>query len=68
MGETSACGSGACAVVVALVKQGLLDRKARVKFKEGHLDIELAEDDSVLMTGPAETAFRGTFVFPTEVV
>lgn len=61
VGETSACGSGACATVVALVRQGLLDREARVQFKEGHLDIALDANGSVLMSGPAEVAFRGTF-------
>lgn len=59
VGETSACGSGACAIVVALAGQGLIDRSATVQFAEGSLMIEWNADDDVLMTGAATTAFTG---------
>ena len=59
-GETLACGSGACAVVVAAVLNGLTDRKVRVKLLGGVLDIEWRkEKEGVWMTGPAETVFSG---------
>ncbi len=60
-GETLACGSGACAAVVASVLNGYTKRKVRVKLAMGHLDIEWdRESHHVLMTGPAETVFEGS--------
>ena len=60
-GETLACGTGACAAVVAGVRLGLLDRKVEVHTRGGRLAIEWAGGDaSVLMTGPAETVFEGS--------
>ena len=60
-GETLACGSGACAAVVAGIRLGLLDRRVEVHTRGGRLAIEWAGGDtSVLMTGPAETVFEGT--------
>ena len=59
-GETLACGTGACAAVVAGIRQGLLDSKVDVEARGGRLTIEWAGGDStVLMTGPAETVFEG---------
>ncbi len=59
-GETMACGSGACAVAVASVLNGWTERKMKVKLKGGVLDIEWSrEKEGVLMTGPAETVFKG---------
>ena len=58
-GETLACGTGACASVVACVLNGLTDRKTAVKLTGGTLDIEYAEDGHVYMTGPAETVYEG---------
>jgi diaminopimelate epimerase len=60
-GETLACGTGACAAVVAGIRLGLLDREVEVQTRGGTLVIEWAGGDaSVMMTGPAETVFEGT--------
>ena len=60
-GETLACGTGACAAVVAGRVQGLLDRQVEVSLPGGILQIEWqGEGEPVWMTGPAETVFRGT--------
>lgn len=59
-GETLACGSGACASVVAMHAQGLCGRDVQVQMRGGILTIALRESDGhVLMTGPAETVFEG---------
>ncbi len=60
-GETLACGTGACAAVVAGIRLGLLDARVEVHTRGGQLAIEWAGGDApVLMTGPAETVFEGT--------
>jgi diaminopimelate epimerase len=62
-GETLACGTGACAAVVAGIRLGWLDRRVEVHARGGDLLIEWASassaDSSVLMTGPAVTVFQG---------
>ncbi len=59
-GVTLACGSGACAVLAAGVRRGLLDRRARLHLDGGALDMEWPDDASgVLMTGPVATVFEG---------
>ena len=59
-GETPACGSGACAAVVAGRLQGLLDDTVRVHLPGGELHIAWAgEGEGVIMAGPAETVFEG---------
>ena len=59
-GETLACGTGACAAVVAGVMRGLLDREVVVTTRGGDLGISWAgEGKPVMMTGPAETVFEG---------
>jgi diaminopimelate epimerase len=59
-GETLACGTGACAAVVAGIRLGWLDRRVDVHARGGDLLIEWPDDDqSVLMTGPAETVYNG---------
>ena len=59
-GETLACGTGACAAVVAGIRLGWLDRRVEVDARGGRLLVEWPSDDaSVLMTGPAETVFEG---------
>jgi len=58
-GETLACGTGACASVVAGVLAGLLDRKVLVRLTGGDLEIEWAESGEVYMTGPAAEVFSG---------
>lgn len=58
--ETLACGTGACATLVASVLNGHSERAATVKLKGGDLFIEWASDDEdVYMTGPATTVFEG---------
>jgi diaminopimelate epimerase len=59
-GETNACGSGACAAVVAGITQGLLDASVTVSFASGDLFIHWqGEGFPIYMTGPAETVFTG---------
>jgi diaminopimelate epimerase len=59
-GVTLACGTGACATVVAGVLTGRSDRKATVELPGGCLEIEWSEQDQrVYMTGPAERVFTG---------
>ncbi|WP_280154228.1 diaminopimelate epimerase [Piscinibacter sp. XHJ-5] len=59
-GETLACGTGACAAVVAGIRLGLLDSTVDVDTHGGRLTIEWNGGDShVLMTGPAQTVFEG---------
>lgn len=59
-GETLACGTGACAAVVAGINLGLLDRQVVVSTRGGELTIRWPGDDEpVWMTGPAETVFEG---------
>lgn len=61
-GETFACGSNACAAVVAGIKNGLLDRRVRVELALGSLWVEWPNaDQAVTMTGPAERVFEGSF-------
>jgi diaminopimelate epimerase len=60
-GETLACGTGACAAVVAGRLQGLLDPRVQVSLPGGELVVEWqGEDTPVMMSGPAETVFEGT--------
>ncbi|MBV8474313.1 MAG: diaminopimelate epimerase [Hyphomicrobiales bacterium] len=54
VGATLACGSAACATLVAGARLGLTDRKARIRLPGGVLTIEQRQDDHVLMTGPVE--------------
>jgi diaminopimelate epimerase len=60
-GETLACGTGACAAVVAGIRLGLLDGRVDVQTRGGVLTIEWAgaTDAPVLMTGPAVTVYEG---------
>jgi diaminopimelate epimerase len=59
-GLTKACGTGACAAVVAAARRDLTDRSAVVVTDGGELLIEWrAEDDHVIMTGPAAVDFAG---------
>ncbi|MBI2736769.1 MAG: diaminopimelate epimerase [Rhodospirillales bacterium] len=58
-GITLACGSGACAAVVAATRRGLVQRKADVVLEGGTLTIEWLRDDHVLMTGGIAVAFKG---------
>lgn len=58
-GITRACGTGACATLVAAARRGLTERKAEVILDGGPLTIEWAADNHIYMTGPATEAFRG---------
>ena len=59
-GETAACGTGACAALVAAVLTGRAERRATLRLNGGDLEIEWrAGDGHVLMSGPAEEVFRG---------
>jgi diaminopimelate epimerase len=58
-GITLACGSGACAALVAAVRRGLAERTADVMLDGGTLRISWNEEGRVLMTGPAGVSFRG---------
>lgn len=61
-GETLACGTGACATAVSAILNGYCNNKVTVHLLGGDLLIEWSgnENDSVIMTGPAEYAFTGT--------
>lgn len=61
-GITMACGTGACATLVAAVTNGLADRRATVHLDGGDLVIEWdSETGHVFMTGPATTVFTGSY-------
>jgi diaminopimelate epimerase len=68
-GETLACGTGACAAVVAGIRRGLLDSPVRVGTRGGDLSIAWAGTDSdpVLMTGPATTVFNSEIELPSNL-
>ncbi|GAB4142872.1 MAG: diaminopimelate epimerase [Sphingomonadales bacterium] len=64
-GLTYACGTAACASLVAAVRRGLSDRKARVSQPGGDLEVEWrAADDHVIMTGPVSVSFMGMTEVP----
>ncbi len=64
-GETLACGTGACAAVVAGIRQGLLDASVQVTTHGGMLQIDWAGGDaSVMMTGPATKVFQSEIEIP----
>jgi diaminopimelate epimerase len=68
-GETLACGTGACAAVVAGIRLGRLDGKVDVETHGGMLTVEWAGEGPqgaapVLMTGPAATVFEGEIEVP----
>lgn len=58
-GETLACGTGACATVYSLSKEGLLSKECTVKLKGGELKVRVDEQDQVFLTGPAEYVCTG---------
>jgi diaminopimelate epimerase len=58
-GETMACGTGACAALVACSLAGLTGRSAEVEFPGGLLRVEWRDDDHLFLTGPAICVFEG---------
>lgn len=60
VGETLACGTGACAAAVAAVRLGGLTSPVTVHLAGGDLEIAVGDDLEVTMTGPAEEIYRGT--------
>ncbi|MFM6950150.1 MAG: diaminopimelate epimerase [Novosphingobium sp.] len=62
VGETRACGTGACATAIAAMRRGLVDRgTVTVRLPGGALHIGWGADNRITMTGPATESFRGTF-------
>jgi diaminopimelate epimerase len=61
VGETRACGTGACATAIGAMRRGLVDRKVTVSLPGGDLMIEWTDAGRILMTGPATESFRGDF-------
>lgn len=60
VGETQACGSGACAAAVAAIQQNLVDTSVKLELLGGSLNVEWqGGNQPILMTGPAETVFHG---------
>jgi len=61
VGETMACGTGACAAVVTGIKRSLLDREVTVHLTGGDLQVRWPDNNKpVAMTGPCETVYEGT--------
>ncbi len=60
-GFTNACGTGACASVIACHKLNLCDNKVKVKMIGGELDIEISPDNHICMIGEAKEVFQGEF-------
>jgi len=60
VGITRACGSGACAALVAAHARGLTERAADIDLDGGTLKIEWRDDGHVIMTGPVAVSFAGT--------
>jgi diaminopimelate epimerase len=61
VGVTLACGSGACATLVAAARRGLSARTAALALDGGDLTVEWRADDHVIMTGPVAESFSGLF-------
>ncbi|MBV7540157.1 diaminopimelate epimerase [Acidovorax sp. sic0104] len=70
VGETLACGTGACAAVASGIRLGLLDAEVQVETRGGLLTIAWSgrEADSVFMTGPATTVFEGQIDIPDNLL
>lgn len=61
VGETLACGTGACAAAVSGIRRGLLDPEVKVYLAGGPLLIQWQPNDVVWMTGPTATVFEASF-------
>ncbi len=60
-GLTPACGTGACAALVAASRRELTERAVEIVADGGSLEIEWRDDNHVIMTGPVAVSFTGTF-------
>ncbi|MBI3912533.1 MAG: diaminopimelate epimerase [Armatimonadetes bacterium] len=60
-GETQACGTGACAALVAAARSGRTERRATVRLLGGDLFIEWTDENRILMTGPATQVYVGEY-------
>ena len=61
MGESLACGTGACAAVVSGIRRGLRDNNVDIELAGGMLNISWTEGEPVWMTGPTATVYEGRF-------
>ena len=61
VGITKACGTGACAALVAAHRRGLTERSAEVELDGGVLSINWRDDNHVLLAGPVATSFTGNW-------
>lgn len=61
VGETLACGTGACAAVVSGIRRGLLDHEVHVELAGGRLNIAWHTGENVMMTGPTMLVYSGRF-------
>jgi len=60
VGETKACGSGACATAAVAITQGRVDSPVKIELSGGQLTIQwLGGNNSLMMSGPAEISFHG---------
>lgn len=62
VGETQACGTGACAAAVWAIREGLMDEQVEIELPGGKLIITWREGETVSMKGPAEHVFDGVFM------
>lgn len=60
VGETQACGTGACAAMVAGVRNGWFDSEVSLRLTRGSLTLEYAPGEAIFMTGPGEFVFEGS--------
>lgn len=61
VGETLACGSAACAAVIAGILQEELNSEVKVDMEGGSLTVRLNADNDIILSGPAISVFRGEF-------
>jgi diaminopimelate epimerase len=61
VGETKACGTGACAAAVALARRNLTEREVTIELLGGPLELSWRPDGHIIMTGPASSSFIGAF-------
>ena len=62
VGETLACGSGACAIAVTAIKKGLVDNMVDIKMPGGKLEISWDSEGDIFLTGQAEEVFKGEWL------